>query len=237
MSASNPYKKVFELLHRPRRAAFLKGEGDSAAYRPQVTITRADFLAHCRDEQCIALGCVNARGEALFLAWDIDRHFYRRLGALRAALDRRGWAEAALIVDGSGVGRGKVLLLLASPIPQEQAVGIAPRGSLPTPRSIRCSVPTIATTLPCFQSAIPAERFGCSGGTGSVEDRACARPSSTGTVIYSGVSTRSARRLSNRMALLWYQRSRFIVSRAMSRPSSPGRGPIEGRRASLSSFA
>jgi hypothetical protein len=100
----------------------MTGDGDSAAYGEHKQISRADFLDHCRDRGCIALSCVSARGEALFIAWDIDRRFYQRLDGFREALDARGMADAAIIVDGSTMGHGKIILTLGAPIPQAQAM-------------------------------------------------------------------------------------------------------------------
>lgn len=125
MSKSDGYERIYELLQKPKLGKRLSGRSGDARYGNQVRIFRADFLAHCADHECIALGCVNARGEALFLVWDIDVRFRQRLPGIREALGTRGWDGAALIIDGSGPGRGKVVLTLATPIPQQQAIRIA----------------------------------------------------------------------------------------------------------------
>lgn len=113
--------RVYRLLNRPGKGKY---QDDRSGYRYGYPISRKDFEAHLRGDCTIAMSAVD-NGFANFLAFDIDQHFEVRLPVVRNVLRRRGLERASFAVNGSSVGRGKVVVTLAKRVPQSVARRLA----------------------------------------------------------------------------------------------------------------
>lgn len=120
---------IYKLLGKPRMASrqFLAPDKDWIYSRAR-TISASQFYAHLRGQSTLTLSPlskINGQTCVLFICFDIDEMFMQRLGIVREVLDELGTLPAAWAATGSDDGRGKVILSLASPMPQKDAVILA----------------------------------------------------------------------------------------------------------------
>jgi hypothetical protein len=109
---------VYARLNRPRHAKYQDEVGD---YGDRFRIGLKHFDFHLQGFDTIGLSAVDGE-KANYLAVDIDEDFERRLPIFADVLRARGWDKASFAVNGSGPGRGKVVVTLQERLPQRQAI-------------------------------------------------------------------------------------------------------------------
>lgn len=112
-------RQVYNLLNRPRKAK----PQDGASYGKAISITERDFADHVFGGVGLAVSCIG-ENETNFLAIDIDEGILSRLPVLSRVLQSRGLDKATFVTTGSTASRGKVVITLASHIPQDFATGL-----------------------------------------------------------------------------------------------------------------
>lgn len=110
--------RVYRILNCPRSAKYQDSLG---AYGKRQRISLKHFEHHLRGLDSLALSAIDG-GKANFLAIDIDKRFEERLSVFADILADRNLEKAAFAISGSGPGRGKVVITLATRLPQRQAV-------------------------------------------------------------------------------------------------------------------
>lgn len=113
--------RLMNLLHLGR--ATPQTPNRNAYEGKRAYITAEDFTAHLNDETLTPYGfCVINKGRAGFLCLDFDSLVKPRMEVARRVLERRGMLGASFKTNGSDPDRGKVIVTLAHPMPQAQAV-------------------------------------------------------------------------------------------------------------------
>jgi hypothetical protein len=153
--------RLYGLLNKPTAGKYHYLEtGEAGArtyeYGKMRRICFADFRGHLEAiGDCIAVAVVEG-GRANFLCLDLDNHFRDRLAVAKAVLERRGLELSAFATSGSSPDRGKVIICLACPMPQEQA------------RELIKDIFLEAVDTPTFQGSEEVDLFPVKGQGGAV---------------------------------------------------------------------